>query len=255
MISNPTPRYYRIYRLLKQGLEQREFKQDEPLPGENALAQRYGVSRLTIRRSLELLQREGLVRRRQGSGTYPLYSSVGGQPFSADINKLLAHLNRMGADTRARVLEFAYETPSPDVQGRLELAANAKVQKAIRVRYYEDTPFSYLVTYVPEPIGKRYTANDLTHLPIQTIFRKLGIKLASAEQSLTARLADAHHAQALGVEVGAPLLCIHRVIRDIDNTPIEYLVADYNPERYEYRMAMSNKRAQGRDSWVMDNGQ
>ncbi|MEO6984629.1 MAG: GntR family transcriptional regulator, partial [Paralcaligenes sp.] len=54
MISNPTPRYYKIYRLLKQGIENHEFSPNDAMPGENALAERYHVSRLTIRRSLDL---------------------------------------------------------------------------------------------------------------------------------------------------------------------------------------------------------
>ncbi|MEO6984184.1 MAG: GntR family transcriptional regulator, partial [Paralcaligenes sp.] len=247
--------YYKIYRLLKQGIENHEFSPNDAMPGENALAERYHVSRLTIRRSLDLLQRDGLVERRQGSGTFPIKAAIKVQPFSADINKLLAHLNGMAASTRALLLAFSYEIPNPDVQSKLELAVNARVQKAIRVRRYEDAPFSYLTTYVPEHIGKRFSQDDLTLYPIQTLFKKLGIKLVSAEQSITAILADVQHAENLDMEVGSPLLCINRVIRDASNTPIEYLIAAYNPHRFEYRMAMSNKRTKGKDSWIMDENQ
>lgn len=252
MIANPTPRYYKIYRLLKQTIENREFDNNEPLPGENALAEKYQVSRLTIRRSLDLLQQEGLIERRQGSGTYPTANKVKVQPLPADIKKLLAHLDKLGANTKAVLLSFDYEKPSADVQHRLELPANARVQKATRVRYHDDAPFSYLVTYVPEHIGKRYTEQDLAHHPIQQVFRKLGIRMASAEQSFTATLADAHHAEALDIDVGAPLLCIKRVVRDTANTPVEYLIAAYNPGRFEYRMTMSARQSKGEDIWIMD---
>ena len=252
MIANPTPRYYKIYRLLKQAIENREFSNNEALPGENALAEKYLVSRLTIRRSLELLQREGLIERRQGSGTYPTARNVQAQPLPADINKLLADLNKMGATTRAQLLSFLYEAPNPDVQNQLELPDKARVQKSIRVRHHNGAPFSYLITYVPEHIGKRYTQEELTQDPLQTIFRRLDIHVASAEQSLTATLADAHHAQALQVEIGSPLLCIKRTVRDITNRPVEYLIAVYNPLRFEYRMTLSNKQPKGEEAWVLD---
>src|SRR3546814_1039312 len=90
MIANPTPRYYRIYRLLKQAIESRQFASNEALPSENALAQQYQVSRLTIRRSLELLQHDGLIERRQGRGTFPRPGNAKTAPLPADINKLLA---------------------------------------------------------------------------------------------------------------------------------------------------------------------
>lgn len=252
MIANPTPRYYTIYRVLKQAIENREFAPDAPLPGENGLARKFGVSRLTIRRSLDLLQQEGLVDRRHGSGTYPRLQNARLQPLAADINQLLAKLEDMGANTQVRVLEFGYEAPGPDVQHRLELGPRALVQKAVRVRHYEGAPFSYLVTYVPEAFGRHYDGRDLVSQPLQSLLRKAGVVLESAEQSITATLADAPQAEALGVGVGSPLLCIKRVIRNDENVPVEYLLAAYNPERFEYRMTMSKAGQESGDAWIMD---
>lgn len=252
MIVNPTPRYYKIYRLLKQAIENREFAGDEALPGENALALKYQVSRLTIRRSLELLQNEGLVERRQGSGTYPILDDVTVQQLPADLNKLLDDLDKMGADTQPNVLSFTYETANPDVQARLQLSGDMQVQKAIRVRHYQGVPFSYLTTYVPADIGRRYTQDDLVHHSMQALLRRIGMRAASAEQTLTATLADADHASALRVDAGSALLCIKRVIRDAKNTPLQYLIAVYNPKRFEYRMALTIKRANGADAWITD---
>lgn len=255
MIVNPTPRYYKIYRLLKQAIENREFAANEALPGENALALKHQVSRLTIRRSLELLQNEGLVERRQGSGTYPIAADVTVQQLPSDINTLLADLNRMGSDTRAKLLRFDYEAPNPDVQARLQIASDMQVQKAIRVRHHQGVPFSYLITYVPENIGRRYTQEDLQEHSMQTLFRKIGMRATSAEQTFTATLADADHASALGVDAGSALLCIKRVICDAKGTPLQYLIAVYNPKRFEYRMTLSNKPAKGEDAWIPDDPQ
>lgn len=253
MIDTPTPRYYKIYRLLKQAIENGHFAYDEAMPGENVLAAQYQVSRLTIRRSLDLLQQDGLVERRQGSGTFPIAGNAATQPLRADINKLVAHLNKMGAGTQVRLLSFGYESANELVRHQLELPANSKVQKAIRVRYHNEMPFSYLVTYVPEDIGRRYTEEDMTQRPLQALLKGLGIRLGSAEQSFTATVADAHHAQALDVGMSSPLLCIKRLTRNTSGRPVEYLVAVYNPERFEYRMALSNKRSKGVDGWIVDN--
>jgi GntR family transcriptional regulator len=120
------------------------------------------------------------------------------------------------------------------------------------VRYHDDQPFSYLTTYVPEHIGRQYSEEDLVRHPIQAIFKKLGMKLASAEQGISAVLADMQHAEALRMDTGAALLRISRVVRDADGTPVEYLIAAYNPARFEYRMTLSNKRSKAGDTWVMD---
>ncbi|MGO1765787.1 hypothetical protein CAP48_18405 [Advenella sp. S44] len=252
MIDNPTPRYYKIYRLLKQAIENGQYDHQEAMPGENILAETYQVSRLTIRRSLDLLQSEGLVERRQGSGTFPIARNVATHPLSADINKLVDHLNKMGTGTQVRLLSFEYETAGQMAAHQLELPAKSKVQKAIRVRYHDDKPFSYLITYVPEDIGRRYTKDDMTQQPLQALLKGLGIKLGSAEQSFTATAADVHHADALDVGISSPLLCIKRLTRDTLGRPVEYLIAVYNPERFEYRMALSNKRSKGIDGWIVN---
>src|SRR3546814_16126592 len=59
------------------------------------------------------------------------------------------------------LLSFGYETASPDVCTKLELPHGSTVQKAVRVRYHDDHPFSYLITYVPEHIGRQYSEDDL----------------------------------------------------------------------------------------------
>ncbi len=252
MIDNPTPRYYKIYRLLKQAVENGHYAHHEAMPGENVLAQQYQVSRLTIRRSLDLLQRDGLVERRQGSGTFPVAGNAAAQPLRADINKLVAHLNKMGTGTQVRLLSFGYETANEMARHQLELPAGSKLQKAIRVRYHNKAPFSYLVTYVPEDIGRRYTEEDMTRQPLQALLKGLGIRLGSADQSFTATAADAHHAEALNVGISSPLLVIKRLTRDTQGRPVEYLVATYNPECFEYRMALSNKRSKGVEGWILD---
>ncbi|WP_291376049.1 GntR family transcriptional regulator, partial [Achromobacter sp. UBA5777] len=70
MPDSPLPLYHKVYLLLKQRLEAGGFATDRAMPGENALAAEYGVSRLTIRRSLDALAADGLIERRQGRGTF-----------------------------------------------------------------------------------------------------------------------------------------------------------------------------------------
>lgn len=236
MPSNPHPRYYSIYRLLKQALESGDYEADAPLPTESALCELHGVSRQTIRRSLGMLQAEGLIHRRQGSGAYANGQKVKKEPLPTDINSLMVGLNRMGHSTQVRVLSFDYRTVTLDVQRHLELAPKSQVQKAERVRFHGGRPFSLLTTYLPEFLGKKITKEDLAQRPLYELLQVQGVVLSAAEQSITAIIADHHHSKALEVEEGAALLCIRRITRDADGRPVEYLVAAYNPARFEYGM-------------------
>jgi GntR family transcriptional regulator len=250
MSANPLPLYHQVYLLLKQRLASGDFAPDEPMPGENALAAEYGVSRLTIRRSLESLETEGLIHRHQGRGTFARPAPVTAGGHASDIDTLMDHLANMGMQTQVRLFSLQVEPASAQAAERLELALGAQVDRAVRVRSHAGQPFSYLTTHVPHSIGRRIPRKTLASKPLLAIFRDLGLRVAHAEQSLSATLAEPDAADALGVPVGSALLSLHRVVRDASNQPIEWLHALYRPDRYEYRMSMQAHDMPGEPAWL-----
>ena len=247
MPDTPLPLYHKVYLLLKQRLASGEYAHDEPMPGENALAAEYGVSRLTIRRSLETLEDEGLIRRRQGRGTFAEPPTAAGH--AADIDALMAHLDRMGMQTQVRLLDLQVVPASTQVAERLELAAGDPVSRAVRVRSHDNMPFSYLTTHVPQEIARRIAPKLLGSRSLLAIFRDLGIEVARAEQSISATLAEPAAAQALDIPVGSALLSLHRLVRDANGQPVEWLHALYRPDRFEYRMHMQAHDTYGEPTW------
>jgi GntR family transcriptional regulator len=240
------PLYHQVYLLLRQRIEAGQFAPDAPMPGENALAAEYGVSRLTLRRSLDQLEAEGLVLRRRGSGTYVQAEPALARPQRGDdIDGLMAHLSAMGEHTGVRLLAVELQTPPADVAAGLGLAAGMRAQKSVRVRSHGGKPFSHLVAYVPEDIAARYDGQDLAARPLLQILRSLGIRLAAVEQAISAVLADLDTAAALEASIGSPLLSIRRVVRDDKGRAVEYLQAVYRPDRYEYRMNLSANEVEG----------
>ncbi|MBO9356502.1 UTRA domain-containing protein [Bordetella petrii] len=251
MPDSPLPLYHKVYLLLKQRLAAGGFPADAAMPGENALATEYGVSRLTIRRSLDALEAEGLIERRQGRGTYALRQAPLSAPqHSSDIDTLMEHLARMGMQTQVRLLELDTIAATPQVATRLELPGGALVQRSVRLRSHQGLPFSYLTTYVPDDIGQRIRRKDLGSKPLLAIFRDLGVRVAGAEQAISAVLAEPGVAELLEVPVGAALLSLHRVVRDESGRPVEWLHAQYRPDRYEYRMNMQAHDMPGQPTWL-----
>lgn len=238
MINNPTPRYYRIYRLLQQAIQNLEYGPDGALPSEHALAEKFDVSRLTIRKSLDLLQQEGLIYKQQGVGTFVTPKHVHKEPIRADINTLMNAVSLMGTHTQVKLLKMEYETPNPFIKNMLQLTSSELVQKSTRVRFYKGRPFSHLTAYVPEKLGRLYTEKELANSSLHSLFLKNGIEIQAADQTLTAILADPEKADALHLEISAALLCIKRLAYDKDQRPVEYLEAAYNPKQYEYRMKL-----------------
>jgi len=237
-----------LYLLLRDRIANGRLDAGGPLPSEQALAVEHGVSRATVRRALGQLEREGLVSRRRGAGTFAL-ADCGAKLIVADISDVLAHLGAMGRVTTVRLLEFGYrEAPAP-VARALRLDRPGRMQRSVRVRMIDGQPFSYLVTHVPEHLGVTWSESDLALRPLLALLERTGVKVERASQDLTATLAAPEVAAALEVETGSPLIGVTRTVFAANGEGVEHLSALYRPDRYTLRMEMERRTAAGVRRW------
>jgi GntR family transcriptional regulator len=234
--SLPVPRYHQIYLLLHERLASGEFAGAAPLPGELELAREYRVSRVTIRAALKLLAQDKLILRQRGRGTFVRQGE--GQAAGPPLLGLLENLVSMGLKTTVRVLELGSVPAAPDVAQALRIAPGELVQRAVRVRSHRGGPVSHITTFVPLAVAK-FQRRLLADKPMLQLLEASGVKVAGAEQTVSAKLADPKIATLLEVEVGAPLLAVTRIVHDRAGRPVQLLRGLYRPDRYQYRMQLS----------------
>ena len=238
----------RVYLHLHQEITRGLHAVGDSLPGEQKLAATLDVSRVTVRRALDALERDGLIARRAGSGT--TVCSPRAQPaMAADFNTLMPQLVEMGRTTTARLLSFSYGAAPAKVAEAMALDAADRVQVAVRLRLAEGVPFSHLTTWVPEEIAQSYTEAELATTPLFRLLERSGVKVTSADQSVSATLASPDVAEALGISIGAPLLSLDRVVRDATGRGVEYLSALYRPDMFKLEMSLSRVGAGEARHW------
>ncbi len=229
----------RVYLSLRDQITGGALSGGDSLPGEQRLAESFGVSRVTVRRALDALAGTGLIDRRAGSGTTVRDSGVTDRPVAMNLATLMPQLVEMGQSTSARLLSFSYG-PAPEFVGRaMDLTTDEDVQIAIRVRSADGTPFSHLTTYVPAGIARNYSEDDLASHPLFTLLERSGVEIAHAHQSVSATLAGPDVAEALQVAVGTALLSLKRVVRDVNGKGVEYLSALYRPDMFRLEMPLT----------------
>lgn len=228
---------HRLYLLLKERIQTGVLAPGDRLPGEPSLAATHGLSRVTVRRALDGLSRDGLVTRLPGAGTF-VTEPNGRPPVVADLANMFAHLVAMGRASKVRLLSFAYVVPPPAIAAALGLAPGERTQASLRVRSFDDVPFSYLATHVPERIGVTYSEGDLANRPLLELLERSGVVADRAEQTISATLAGPDAAAALGVEIGSALIALTRVVRDGEGRGIEHLSALYRPDQHAFRMEL-----------------
>ena len=238
------PLYHQIYLVLRQQISDGAVKAGDRLPSEQALTELYGVSRITAKRALDELARDGLVERGRGRGTRVRHRPAPSGPAGVgQLDDVLA----LGLETEVRLLAFDTVPASAEIAAALAIEPGQEVQRAVRVRSAGGQPFSYLVSHVPGRIGRAYGPEDLGRRPLLLLLEEAGVHAARARQTISATLADAPMAAALETAVGAALLRVRRVVEDRDGRAVEHLVACYRPDRYQYPMVLERRGAD--DPW------
>src|ERR1700689_474199 len=212
------------------------------LPTEIDLAQRYGVSRVTVRRALGELARERLIERQRSVGTRVIYRPAPA-PITADISGVLANLADMGRRTGVKLIAFDYVPATGLVAQALAAGPDQLLQRSVRVRAFDQVPFSYLTTHVPEEVAVTFSKQELASRPLLELLERAGVKIGHARQRISAGLATPEVARALDVRAGSPLIELVRVVCDRSGRAVEHLHALYRPDRYAFEMDLMGSGA------------
>src|ERR1700758_3169352 len=143
--SNGTPVYKRIQNTIRQHIEASELKPGDLVASERELARTHGVSLMTARHALAELEKEGVVERRRGAGTFVAAPKI-------HFNKLMSyteHMSARGLVPRSRVLVAKIVEHDAEVAARLALPATSPLVKIERLRETGDEPFALETCYLP----------------------------------------------------------------------------------------------------------
>lgn len=249
VVSAFVPRYYQVYTVIRQRVHEGEWPGDAPMPTEENFATSFGVSRVTIRKALNMLEDEKLILRQQGRGTFALAPPR--RQDVANFGGLLENIVDFERRTRVRVISFGKVALPDDVARLLECAPGTPALRIVRVRGDGEAPFSYTVCHVPEPEAAVLDEASLGNRTVSHALESAGVVPAAAEQRLSATVAGVEIAGLLRIDVGAPLISMTRVMRVASGRPVEVIQALYRADKYEYRVNLSRGRSGDAPRWTV----
>jgi GntR family transcriptional regulator len=239
-------RYHRIFLSLREQILDGSLRAGQRLPGEYELAAQHGVSRITAGRALDELQLAGLVTRSAGRGSFVRAESLEAATLDGTLESLEAS-NRMIGRSKVRVLGFAQTVPPPAARAALKLNAGEEAVCIERLRVSDGTPFCHVTAYVPLAIGRTFTREEMAGTMLVELIERAGIRIDSAQQSVSATIASNEVAALLEITEGAPLLRVTRTAFSTEGTPCEHFTALFRPDRYRLSMEMSRRERSAED--------
>ena len=217
--SHVLPLHHRIFIVLRRRLVEGVYPPDHPIPGEHQLAEDFGASRVTIRRVLERLDKEGHIERRHGVGTFPTRA-----PDAVPAQPAMSYFDYIAASSHTyddQLLEFNY-VPTPGFLSDLDIRFGAVALKIVRLAFKKKVPLHIFRTYVPGDLAEHVPRRSLGNKTVLEVLKKQGIVPQESELRIGAMAADIDEAQHLSVTVGAPLVHAIRISRLADGRAVEY---------------------------------
>jgi GntR family transcriptional regulator len=201
-------RYRAIADELRQRVESGELGAGALLPSESELSGAYDVSRVTVRKALDILRDEGLVDSRQGFGwfvaTDPVRQSLG------RLGTIEEQLAELGVSSERRVVGFRFTTAPPRVRDVLGVDTVLEVR---RVNHADGQPFARVPVWCREDVGARLSRADVESSPF---YELVDVPIGGAVQTIGAAAASRDDAELLAVPEGSPVLRCERVTRGRD---------------------------------------
>jgi GntR family transcriptional regulator len=216
-----TPHYLRIYRDLKHKISEGAFAPGERLPTQRELASGYGVTVMTVRQALQLLEQEELVVMRHGLGTFVAPQRI--HYALGNLRSFAQEVTDQGLELTTRVLRHEFVVPHPHVAELLRIEPGEPAFSIERLRFVGPEPVVFQHSHLQPWLGEALGAVDLSDISLYDFLqRELKIELARAQERIHAIALPAHEATLLEEEPGAAALLSERATFSVAGDPIMF---------------------------------
>jgi GntR family transcriptional regulator len=240
-INGYIPLYKQLKKNLYDQIETGFFKPGQLIPSERNLCQRYGMSRITVRRCLEEMANEGMLYRKHGKGTFVAPSKV--KQGLARIVNFSRTVLELGMQPSTIILSMESIVADVHIAKVFDLPIATLFQKLALLGKGDEEPLVLYESYFPPKIGQKMIPEAMSRgekgIPFSTYDlygEATGIFPSAVNQTFEATTADDRLSQVLKLEKGAPVLLITSIFLNGNQEPLEFRKATYRADRYKFHI-------------------
>ena len=234
--ESPVPLYHQMEEVIQKRIQNGDAL-GQMLPAEKDLMVIFGVSRATVKKTLDNLVSKGLIQRRRALGT-----KVIRQEITEKLAHLTSYTEEMAAKNltvRSDVLKVTTHEPEADVRERLQLEPGQKTLCITRLRGTNEVYPVVLLRSELSPVLNISPDEDFNSSLYDLVEKKHGVRIEWAEEEVRARKATAEEAKLLQIKKGDPVLVMERLTFGTQNRPIEIVTGVYRAEHFKYSIRLA----------------
>lgn len=233
------PLYLQLRDIFIDLIESEELSPNDVIPGERVLAKAYNLSRVTVRKCIDCLVKDGYIVRSQGK-----QNRVAKKRITHNLGYLLGIVeelyNTKGIIVTSEVVHNEYVEAASVVRKHLVLDGTGRtdVFSFSRILKMNGRPLAFNHSYVPYEIGKLIDSLDLTKDKVFTYLENCGFTISYGEQQISSGLCTKEEAEYLNYKVGQPVLVITRTTFLEDGYPVLYEKTIFRGLDYQYSIRL-----------------
>jgi GntR family transcriptional regulator len=230
----PIPLYFQLKNILLEYITEHHKDKDAPIPTEVDISNHFGISRPTVRQAINSLVVEGYLYRIKGRGTFISKPKIN-QEFLRALESYNVEMRKKGLVPSTKVLGLEVTECKDRVAEALKLESGSRVIKLSRIRYANDEPIVFVVTYLPYDRCPDFMNRNLETESIYGILEnEYKLIINRVVRSLESIPAGSFEAELLQIEKGAPIQYFESIAYLEDETPIEFSLAKYRGDRNKF---------------------
>ncbi|MGE5573918.1 MAG: GntR family transcriptional regulator [Bacteroidota bacterium] len=235
--DDPRPLYLRVADAIRDSIASGRFDDATRLPSETELTRLFGVSRTTVREALSALERDGLISRAHGKGTFARKPQFILSPGQARNRGFTETVKAMGLTPGTSYLSFNWEPADPEFAQNLNVPVGSPLAVIKRVRTVNNEPVEYAVDWVPERIiGSDISADTFPVSLFEYLREQRKVVFGCSDLTIESVLPSAYLAGLLHLELNMPVLLIEETCYAPGGSPILHCRNYHRSDRYKFRI-------------------
>lgn len=212
-------------------------KPGERLPSEPRLAKQLGVSRATLREAMRAFETRGLLRRRQGLGTFVVHPTRVIESGLEVLESIETLAKRIGLQVSMRELNIQQRMATEEEAEQLSLPLQSPVLSVSRVIFAEGRPVAYLVDTLPVGIlNEEEVRSNFSGSVLDVLLRRGNPLLGNSRCEIGAVAAEAMVARALNIQRGDALLRFVSLLYTVDGRAVDYSHSYFLPGYFRFHV-------------------
>lgn len=229
-----TPLYFQIYESLHNDIKSGHYQEGDKLPSERKLCETFNVSRITVREALYRLEKDHLIKREHGKGSFVL-----GSQYTQFLDKLYSfkdEIEKNGDQASTRMISIELKSSTPFLQEKMNLKPFQYVYELKRLRLSNSKPLIYEVSYLPMRYCEGIDRFDFNKVSLyETLDQYYNIQITDAYENLVASKLTRDSAKLLNGEVDESCMYIER-FSYCDDVIVEYTQSIASGHKYTVKL-------------------